>query len=82
MTELTRNEAMVIEAYKQDDFVSDNGFDNEWASTWVDGFHKIVGMGGMTFAGVMSSLSQKGVIDTNGESFSLTPKGIEIARNL
>ena len=81
-TALTDLEIKVIKAYKKDDFVNDYGYEHPEAGAWVVGFHKDCGMSGKVFSGVMSSLSKKGVILCNGESFQLSEEGIEIARGI
>lgn len=82
LMKLTEREKRVIRAYKKDDFVMDDGWESLEAGAWVKGFHEDCNMNGKEFSGVMSGLSKKGLIYTNSESFSLTEKGIEIARTL
>jgi len=79
---LTENEKKVIEAYKKDDIVSDEGWDDPQSCTWITDFKDDCGIESKTFSGVISSLAQKGVIWTNGESFGLTQEGIEAAKTI
>ncbi len=79
---LTKNEIKVIKAYKDDDFVSDFGWDNPSNAGWVKGFHNECKLDSKTFSGTMSSLVKKGIFWTNGEAFGLTNKGIQIAEKL
>lgn len=79
---ITELERKVIDTYKDDDFVSDYGWDDPETGTWINQFHEECGMDEKTFSGVMSSLQQKGIIWTNGASFGLTKSGIEIVRVL
>ena len=77
---LTESEEKVLKAYMKDDFVSDHGWDSPDAGAWSQDFHKDVGMNGTSFSGVMSSLCKKDIFWSNGESFGLTTKGIEVAK--
>jgi len=79
---LTKLEEKIISAYKKDDIVSDEGWDDPQSCTWIEDFKDDCGIESKTFSGVISSLTQKGIIWTNGESFGLTEKGIEIARQI
>ncbi|MFW6026152.1 MAG: hypothetical protein ACOCRX_07400 [Candidatus Woesearchaeota archaeon] len=82
MTKLTKLERKVIITYMNDDYVSDYGWDNEHAGAWIDVLSENCGLKGRLFSGVMSSLYKKELIIGNDECFSLTKKGIEVARTL
>jgi len=79
---LTALEKEVIEAYVDDDFVRDFGYEHPNSSTWVKSFHQNLNMSREKLSGVISSLVKKGLVYTNGESFSLTSKGIKMAREV
>ena len=72
---LTELEQAVLTAFVNDDCVRDYGWQDKSAAAWVKDFHKTIPMDGKTFSGVMSSLTFKGVIWTNGDSFGLTDLG-------
>lgn len=82
MISLTEKEATVIRAYKEDDFVNDKGFESPESCTWVKDSHRACKMSGKEFSGVISSLVKKGIVKTDGETWSLTSEGIEVAREL
>jgi hypothetical protein len=71
----TELEKRVLEAFVNDDCVRDYGYQDKSAAAWVKDFHKVCKMDGKTFSGVMPSLTTKGIIWTNGESFGLTEIG-------
>ena len=73
-------EKMFIEDYKNDEFVGDYGWESEEARAWVDCFSDGCRLNGKQLSGVMSSLVQKGIIETDGEAFCLTSFGIEIVK--
>lgn len=79
---ITANEKAIIAAYKQDCFVADHGWDSTDAAAWVKGFHSDAGLNGLVFSGAMSSLAKKGLILCDGEAFSLTAAGIEVAKSV
>jgi hypothetical protein len=80
--ELTEKEIIVLKKFKDDDFVSDVGWENPKASTWVEDFHKDCKMSGKEFSGVMSSLVKKDIIWSTGESFGLKDAGREFLKTL
>lgn len=83
---LTALEKQVIQAFKDDCYVGDVGWENPGAMTWADELSHTMksdyGMSGKTFSGVMSSLYKKELVYGNNESFGLTKKGIEAAKKL
>ena len=79
---LTPNEIKVLSAYVNDDYVNDHGWWSSHAAAWMKDFHQDAGLPGPVFSGVASSLVQKDVISTNGESFSLTPIGIGLVKDV
>jgi hypothetical protein len=80
--QITEKEIVVLKTFKDDDFVSDVGWENPKAFTWVVDFHKDCKMSGKEFSGVMSSLIKKGIILSTGESFGLSDAGREVLRTL
>ena len=81
--ELTDGEKVVIKAWMADCFVADHGWQSPNASTWVDSADATAcQMSKLQFAGTMSSLVQKGVCWTDGESWGLTDLGREVAKQL
>lgn len=84
MEHITDNEKRVLNALMKDDFISDHGWADPAASTWIDCFaHDLVPMDGLVFSGVMSSLYKKGIIVAhNDEVMGLTDKGREVCAAL
>ena len=81
--DLTANEKTVIKAYKQDDYVGDNGYQSDFAAAWVDILGTNCGsLKGKAFSGTMSSLIKKDIMTSDGESCSLTVAGKKLAANI
>jgi hypothetical protein len=74
---LTKLERKLIDLYSRDHFKDELG-----DPVWIDGYAQDMGISGKAFSGVMSSMVQKGLVYTNGESFGLTEKGIEMTETL
>jgi len=84
---ITEKEKAILIAYKNNDIVSDYGWDSGESSAWVSvitqeaiekyGLEKTI-----SSRGIFSSLVKKGLIVTNGESFAITNKGIEVIKTL
>ena len=70
---ITENEKDVLEAFVEDDFISDFGWESPEAVCWVEALPH--GLKPSTFSGVMGSLAKKGLIETDGEAMSLTDAG-------
>jgi hypothetical protein len=83
LTHLTENERKIIQAYKNDPYVGDHGWESDEAGCWCDdidaGSH---GLTGKTISGTLSSLKKKGLIGTNSEYFWLTKLGKDVAREV
>jgi len=84
---LTENEWKLINAYQHNDYVSGDGWDNPYSAAWVEDFAFSCGewgkfdvLKGKSLSGIISSLCKKGIMQTNGESFYLTEKGIEFLK--
>ena len=75
MVSFTPLERKVLDAWMNDENVSDYGWESKSAAAWVKGFHKVCDMEGKVFSAVVSSLCKKGIMWTNGESFGLTDLG-------
>lgn len=80
---ITDGERRVIECFMDDDFVADRGWRSPDASTYVDPSDaKTCGMTGLQYAGTMSSLIQKGLCWSNGNTWGLTDAGRSAAAAL
>jgi len=70
---ITNKEKEFLIEIAKDDIISDYGWNSEMAATWVDYVAKK--FKGKVRSGIMSSLNEKGIIDTNGETLQLTSRG-------
>lgn len=79
---ITPREKQVIIAYKNDDHVSDNGWDYFGSQAWIDILSDNSNIKGKAFSGIISSLVKKGLMFTDGEAIGLTKLGIKIAKEI
>lgn len=83
---VTELEKKVLIAFSRNDHVRDYGWQDPEAAAWVDvlsdDLETDFGMSGKVFSGVMSSLVKKGLIDTNGDSCSMTDNGRKVLKDI
>lgn len=82
MLNLTEKELVVLKGFARDDYISSYGWSNPEASTWVVFFHTNLSMTRRSFSGVMASLVEKKLVETDGEVMNLTDAGRQVLREL
>lgn len=82
---VTDLEREVLRAYAGNDHVNDYGWQDPEAAAWVDVLSDDVedcGINGKQFSGLMASLVNKGLMQTNGESCNLTQAGRQALKGI